>query len=194
MEVWFEVFTAVTMNAVFWDVAPCRYCVNGCFGGTYRLHLQGIKIRERGTSVEQVAADWVASRLNSVPRTSLIPAITLFIAKLVKSMAESWFQDGKYRYTSQFNMRWRGGELESLVKYRFTNIIMRTSTVTSKAGYRLRARQHGIDFARQSNEHCLAQSIPNFKGYPWNLRNNYVLHIRCVGLSEFYVDKNYMSC
>jgi hypothetical protein len=38
----FEVFTAVTMkNAVFWDVAQCRYCVNRSFGGTYRLHLQG---------------------------------------------------------------------------------------------------------------------------------------------------------
>jgi hypothetical protein len=32
-------------NAVFWDVAPCR--------GTYRLHLQGRKIRERGTSVNR---------------------------------------------------------------------------------------------------------------------------------------------
>jgi hypothetical protein len=40
-------------NAVFWDVAPCRSCVNRCFGGTYRLHLQGIKIRERGTSVSR---------------------------------------------------------------------------------------------------------------------------------------------
>jgi hypothetical protein len=30
-----EVFTAVTMkNAIFWDVAPCRSCVNRCFGGT----------------------------------------------------------------------------------------------------------------------------------------------------------------
>jgi hypothetical protein len=27
-------------NAVFWDVAPCRSCVNRRFGGTYRLHLQ----------------------------------------------------------------------------------------------------------------------------------------------------------
>jgi hypothetical protein len=36
----FEVFTAVTMkNAVFWDAAPCRSCVNRRFGGTYRLHL-----------------------------------------------------------------------------------------------------------------------------------------------------------
>jgi hypothetical protein len=31
----FEVFTAVTMkNAVFWDVTPCRSCVNRRFGGT----------------------------------------------------------------------------------------------------------------------------------------------------------------
>jgi hypothetical protein len=37
----FEVFTAVTMkNAVLWDVAPCRCCVNRSFGWTY-LHLQG---------------------------------------------------------------------------------------------------------------------------------------------------------
>jgi hypothetical protein len=28
----------VTMkNAVFWDVAPCRYCVNRRFGGMYRM-------------------------------------------------------------------------------------------------------------------------------------------------------------
>jgi hypothetical protein len=47
----FEVFTGVTMkNAVFWDVTPCRSCVNRRFGGTYRL-LQGRKIYEQGTSV-----------------------------------------------------------------------------------------------------------------------------------------------
>jgi hypothetical protein len=50
----FEVFTAVTMkNAVFWDVAPCRSCVNLRFGGTYRLRLQGRIIRERETSVSR---------------------------------------------------------------------------------------------------------------------------------------------
>jgi hypothetical protein len=38
----FEVFTAVTMkNAVFWDVAPYRYCINRRLGRKYRLHLQG---------------------------------------------------------------------------------------------------------------------------------------------------------
>jgi hypothetical protein len=30
-------------NAVFWDVAPCRYFVNRRFGGTYCLHFQGIR-------------------------------------------------------------------------------------------------------------------------------------------------------
>jgi hypothetical protein len=40
-------------SAVFWDVAPCRSCVNRRFGGTYRLHLQGRKIRERRTSVSR---------------------------------------------------------------------------------------------------------------------------------------------
>jgi hypothetical protein len=50
----FEVFTAVIMkNAVFCDVAPCRSCVNQRFGGTYRLNLQGRKIRERGNSVSR---------------------------------------------------------------------------------------------------------------------------------------------
>jgi hypothetical protein len=50
----FEVFTAVTMkNVIFWYVGPCSSCVKQSFGGTYRLHLQGRKIRERGTSVSR---------------------------------------------------------------------------------------------------------------------------------------------
>jgi hypothetical protein len=40
-------------NAVFWDVGPCRSCVNRCFGGTYRLHIQGRRMRERGTTVSR---------------------------------------------------------------------------------------------------------------------------------------------
>jgi hypothetical protein len=38
----FEVFTAVTMqNIFFWGVAPCGSGFIRRFGGTYRLHLQG---------------------------------------------------------------------------------------------------------------------------------------------------------
>jgi hypothetical protein len=40
-------------NAVFWNVAPCRSCVNRRFGGTYRLYLQSRKIRERGTNLSR---------------------------------------------------------------------------------------------------------------------------------------------
>jgi hypothetical protein len=40
-------------NALFWDAAPYRSCVNRRFGGMYRLHLQGRKIRERGTSLRR---------------------------------------------------------------------------------------------------------------------------------------------
>jgi hypothetical protein len=42
-------------NAVFWDVALCRSCVNRRFGGTRRLHLQGRRIRERVCSVQPPA-------------------------------------------------------------------------------------------------------------------------------------------
>jgi hypothetical protein len=36
---------AVTVkNAVFWDIAPCRSCVNRRFGGKYCLYIQGRKI------------------------------------------------------------------------------------------------------------------------------------------------------
>jgi hypothetical protein len=53
----FEVFTEVTMkNAVFWDVAPCRCYFNRRFGGTYRLHLQGIRNPRERNQREQVAA------------------------------------------------------------------------------------------------------------------------------------------
>jgi hypothetical protein len=44
-------------NAVFWNVALCRSCVNRRFGEMYRLHLQGRKIRELGTSVR-----WLQTR------------------------------------------------------------------------------------------------------------------------------------
>jgi hypothetical protein len=50
----FKVFTAVIMkNVIFWDMALCSSCVNRRFGGMYRLHLQGRKIRYRVTSVSR---------------------------------------------------------------------------------------------------------------------------------------------
>jgi hypothetical protein len=48
-------------NAVFRDVAPCRYCVNRRFGGTCRLHLQGIRNPRAMNQREQVAVDLLLS-------------------------------------------------------------------------------------------------------------------------------------
>jgi hypothetical protein len=41
-------------NVVFWDVALCRTRVNRCFGGTYRLHLQGGIIRSRNIPEDNI--------------------------------------------------------------------------------------------------------------------------------------------
>jgi hypothetical protein len=60
---------AVTMkNAVFWDVAPCRSCVNRRLGGTYRFHLQGRKTREIGTRMSRwrhIPEDGILQRLST---------------------------------------------------------------------------------------------------------------------------------
>jgi hypothetical protein len=51
----FEVFTAMNMkNVVNWDVVPCRYFVNGRFGGTYLLHPQGVRNPRAMNQREQV--------------------------------------------------------------------------------------------------------------------------------------------
>jgi hypothetical protein len=39
-------------NIVFWDVTPCGSCKNRRFSGTYRLHHQGDKNQEPGTTLE----------------------------------------------------------------------------------------------------------------------------------------------
>jgi hypothetical protein len=60
-------------NAVLWDVAPCRYCINRRFGGMYRLHLQvkeKRKIHERGISVSR----WLQTRRH-IPLDGIILGI-----------------------------------------------------------------------------------------------------------------------
>jgi hypothetical protein len=74
-------------NAVFWDVAPCRSCVNRCFGRTYRLHLQGRKIRERGTSMSRwLAVLWAIECTVNLPIPisilTLGPTTTHSVSKL----------------------------------------------------------------------------------------------------------------
>jgi hypothetical protein len=55
-------------NAVFWDVAPCRSCVNRRVGGANRLHLQGRIIRERGSSVSR----WLLTTRRHIPEDGIL--------------------------------------------------------------------------------------------------------------------------
>jgi hypothetical protein len=52
------------------DVALCRSCLNRLFGETYRLHLQGRKISEQGTSVKRLSL--ICSHLLTLVPRSLI--------------------------------------------------------------------------------------------------------------------------
>lgn len=49
-------------NPIFWDVVPCRCCVNRLFRGTHCLHLHSTKIQEHGTSISKWLAYWATSR------------------------------------------------------------------------------------------------------------------------------------
>jgi hypothetical protein len=58
----FEVLTVVVMKStIFWDITPCSPLrFNRCFGGTYRLHLQGQRIRQTRSQHE---SKWKAERI-----------------------------------------------------------------------------------------------------------------------------------
>jgi hypothetical protein len=57
-------------KALFWDVAPCRYCVDLRFGGMYRLHLQGRRKKKKTVSEEPARAG--APRMLQSYKTELV--------------------------------------------------------------------------------------------------------------------------
>jgi hypothetical protein len=73
-------------NAVFWDVAPL---CEPRFGGTYCLHLQGRKIRERETSV---------SRWLQQPHVHAGSALADFYNLKVEAIcsSETWFTQWRH--------------------------------------------------------------------------------------------------
>jgi hypothetical protein len=76
-------------NAVFWDVAPCTSCMNWRLGGTFRLHLQGRKIRERETSVSRWwTSVHIGSRRHHIPENGILHSHRL---ENLKSYKLVWF-------------------------------------------------------------------------------------------------------
>jgi hypothetical protein len=107
----FEVFTPVTIkNAVLWDVAPWRSCVNRRFGGPYRLHLQGRKIRWRGTSVSR----WLqtTATLRHIPEDGILQYISWYMLNFV------WCIHWLFRYISYIKHQMRGPHWLSRCSYR----------------------------------------------------------------------------
>jgi hypothetical protein len=97
---------SVTMKKpVFWDVSPCRYFVNRRFGVTYRLHLQGTKIRERKTSVSRwLQISWNLTHISVIIKrhkdTVRFPLVVEFsslanIRSSVQSEGDFGFKIGK---------------------------------------------------------------------------------------------------
>jgi hypothetical protein len=81
-------------NAVFWDVAPCTSCVNWRFGGMYRLHLQGRKIREQppdhaGTTLPFLSCSHTPMG-NSVLRTRDFPSVGLAARRMTSVLFVDW--------------------------------------------------------------------------------------------------------
>jgi hypothetical protein len=66
-------------------VAPYGSCVNRRFGGKYRLHLQGRKIRKRGTSVSR----WQQTELSLTRGRACRLQILLALASIVIFGSES---------------------------------------------------------------------------------------------------------
>jgi hypothetical protein len=76
-------------NAVCWDVAPCRSCVNRRFGRTYRLHLQGRRHSSyQDLIVSNEASISVVIVAQTVKKLSVFQATENLIAVLVR--AQYW--------------------------------------------------------------------------------------------------------
>jgi hypothetical protein len=69
-------------NIVFWDVGLCISWVNRCFGGTYRLHLQGKKNPRVVNQREQVAADCGTSQKTTFFKKSVVGISLHYTMKL----------------------------------------------------------------------------------------------------------------
>jgi hypothetical protein len=82
-------------NAVFWGVMPCGSFKNQRFGGMYRLHHQGDKNREPGTTsalTSNLSAQRIAflrSVLRLIVTAKLVPNSPILVALMMKSRRSS---------------------------------------------------------------------------------------------------------
>jgi hypothetical protein len=82
----FEVFTALTMkNCVFWDVTPCGSCKNRRVGGTQRLHHQGARIGELGTTLAHLV--FLRSLCRLLVTANVVPSSPILITPMKEALS-----------------------------------------------------------------------------------------------------------
>jgi hypothetical protein len=120
IDIRFEVSTVVTMkNAAFWDVALCRSYMNRRFRGTYRLHLQGRKIHEWGTSSHLLM---------------LVPRLQMFLSWRWRRYVppKRWFTQDLHGTTSRKTAFFKKNQLlSSLSNHKICKYLMVTAIVSS---------------------------------------------------------------
>jgi hypothetical protein len=74
-------------NAVFWDVRLCSSCKNRCFGGTYRLYLQGDK-DQRARNVSTFKIVFLRNVLRLLFTANVVPSSPL-VTLMMKAIRSS---------------------------------------------------------------------------------------------------------
>jgi hypothetical protein len=87
-------------NVVFWDVALFRSWVNRRFGGKYRLHLQGRKIREPWTSVSM----WLRTVQSPLWKPQIVQFHVHFLTEIIISF---WYwATNKFVFGYEISIIW----------------------------------------------------------------------------------------
>jgi hypothetical protein len=83
-------------NVVFWDVTPCGCCKNRRFGGTYRLHYRGGKVRRARKNVSSKHAAkkyshivFLRSVLRLLITNNVVPHSSILVTPMTNAMRSS---------------------------------------------------------------------------------------------------------
>jgi hypothetical protein len=98
----------VTQKYNYRDVALCRSWVNRRLGGTYRLHLQGRKISELGTSVSRWLTFFIVASVK-----------TLNLTEIYLVLSPIWVHDTKIDWPTDYR---RNTTLTSTILFCMTYI------------------------------------------------------------------------
>jgi hypothetical protein len=109
---------------IFWDIASCSTYVNLRFEGTYHLHLQGRKLAEQETSVQQVPEPWIwkwqappKRRFMYALHSAISQKMEIFIITSVRTSnrtSTKWFF--KSVYSNVTSMQWMSVKVTEIFK------------------------------------------------------------------------------